>query len=203
MTKKIFEISLCLLSWFALALQLSLLKDSFFNFISYFTILSNFAVAVSLTAALFLSNAFVGKYFSSVIVRAGIALNIFIVFLIYNTVLRGVWNPKGWQLVADNLLHVAVPMFYMMYWFLYVPKGFLNWKSGIQWAYFPLAYLIYSLIRGHVVNWYPYPFLNVTQFGYSKVFINAGFVLIAFALFGSVMIWIDGLKSQVKGESNS
>ncbi len=201
--KRTFEIALCLITWFALILQLLLLKDSFANFISYFTILSNLLVAISLTATVCLANTGMGKYFSSVTVQSGIALNIFIVGLVYNTVLRGIWEPKGWQLVADNLLHVAVPLLYILYWIVFVPKGLLHWKNGILWAYFPLAYLIYSLIRGHFVGWYPYPFLNVAKFGYAKVLINAGFVVLAFFIFASLLLWIDGLMSKTKSTKPS
>lgn len=197
-SKNIFEIGLCLICWFALVLQLLLLKESFFNFISYFTILSNLLIAISLTTTLISTNTSTGKYFSDIKVQTGIALNIFIVGLVYNTVLRGIWEPQGWQLVADNLLHVAVPVLYVLYWIVFIPKGSLKWKNGIQWTYFPLTYLIYSLVRGHFVGWYPYPFLNVVEFGYQKVFINAGFIMLAFFLFGWLMIWVDGLKKVEK-----
>ena len=106
----------------------------------------------------------------------------------YNLVLRGIWEPKGWQLVADNLLHVVVPFIYFLYWIIFAEKGTLNWKQGITWTYFPFAYLIYSLIRGHFVGWYPYPFLDVTKFGYQQVLINAGFIVIAFVILGFAMI---------------
>ena len=192
-SKKVFEIALSLVSWFAVLLQLVILKDTIFNFISYFTILCNLLVAFSLTVITAAPNTRLGNFFSSIIVQTSVALNIFIVGLVYNTVLRGIWEPKGWQLVADNLLHVVVPVLYVLYWIVFIPKGTLNWKSGIQWAYFPLAYLIYSLIRGHFVGWYPYPFIDVTKLGYVRVFINSGFVLIAFMLFGALLIWIDGL----------
>lgn len=192
-SKKVFEIALSLISWFAVLLQLVILKDTIFNFISYFTILCNLLIAFSLTAMIVAPNTKLGKFFSSITVQTSVALNIFIVGLVYNMVLRGIWDPKGWQLVADNLLHVVVPVLYVLYWIVFIPKGTLNWKSGIEWAYFPLAYLIYSLIRGHFVGWYPYPFIDVTKFGYIRVLINSGFVLVAFMLFGSLLIWIDGL----------
>ena len=197
-SKKIAEIILFFVTWFAVILQLTILKDTIFNFISYFTILCNLLVAISLTAIISVPQTKFGHYFSLPTVQTGIALNIFIVGLVYNTVLRGIWEPKGWQLVADNLLHVVVPFLYVLYWILCTPKGTLNWKDGLAWAYFPFAYLIYSLIRGHFVGWYPYPFLNVVEFGYPKVFLNAGFVLIAFFLFGSLFIWADRLLKSEK-----
>lgn len=196
--RKVFEIALALISWFAVLLQLVILKESIFNFISYFTILCNLLVATSLTAKIIAPNTKLGSYFSLVTALTGIALNIFIVGLVYNTVLRGIWEPKGWQLVADNLLHVIVPVLYVLYWIVFVPKGTLRWKDGLSWIYFPMLYLVYSLIRGYFVGWYPYPFLNVIQFGYTQVFINAGFVVIAFLFFGAVLIGLDRIMKASK-----
>ncbi|MGF1926087.1 MAG: Pr6Pr family membrane protein [Bacteroidia bacterium] len=192
-SKKTTEVALAGMAWFAVLLQLLLLKDSFFNFISYFTILCNLLVAISLTVPILLRNSKAGNFFSLPAVQTGITLNIFIVGLVHNTVLRGIWDPKGWQLVADNLLHVMVPVLYILYWIAFIPKGTLTWKNGLAWAYFPITYLIYSLIRGHFVDWYPYPFLNVSQFGYGQVFMNVGFVVVTFFLFGALLIWIDNL----------
>lgn len=197
-SKKTAEIALLLLTWFAVLLQLVLLKESIFNFISYFTILCNSLIAISLTAKVIAPQSNIGVFFSLTTVQTGIALNIFIVGLVYNTVLRGIWEPKGWQLVADNLLHVVVPFLYVLYWIMCVPKGTLTWKDGITWMYFPFLYLIYSLVRGHFVGWYPYPFLNVAEFGYMHVFINSGFVVLAFLLFGSLLIWADRLLKSEK-----
>ncbi|MFA6276256.1 MAG: Pr6Pr family membrane protein [Pedobacter sp.] len=182
------EITLALLTWFAVILQLYLTNESVFNFISYFTIQSNILIAISLTFSLALPTTLLGRYFSAIKVQSAIALYIFIVGLVYNFVLRGIWEPKGWQLVVDNLLHVAVPVLYVLYWQIFIPKGTLQWKDGIVWAYFPLAYLIYSLIRGYFVGWYPYPFLDVNRIGYHKVFINSGFMVIAFIIIGLLLI---------------
>ena len=37
------------------------------------------------------------------------------------------------------------------------------------WLIYPLAYVAYTLAHGAVMNWYPYPFLDVTQLGYLTV----------------------------------
>jgi hypothetical protein len=195
-TEKFFKAFISLIAWLAIILQLYLTNGSFFNFISYFTILSNILVAGSLTFSLFLSKTSPGKYFSSVKVQSAIALYIFIVGLVYNLILRGIWSPTGWQLVVDNLLHVAVPILYVVYWLIYVPKGILNWADGLIWAYFPLVYLIYSLIRGHFVGWYPYPFLDVNKIGYQKVLTNSGLMVIAFFAVGLILIAFNKLAKK-------
>ena len=194
--KKYVEIAIVLIAWFALILQLIILKDSLANYFSYFTILSNLLVAISLTSELLASATSFGKIFSLPKTKSAIALYILIVGLVYNLVLRGIWEPKGWQLVADNLLHVVVPLAYFSYWVVFVNKVSLVWKDMISWTYFPLVYLAYSLIRGYFVNWYPYPFLDVTKFGYQQVLINTFFVVLAFISIGLAMIYYNKLMTR-------
>ena len=156
-SQRFFGIALALMTWFAIILQLLITTESYTNFFSYFTILSNILVAVGLSCAIFIPHTKLGNYCASISVQSAIALYIFIVGLVYNLVLRGIWEPKGWQLLADNLLHVAVPLLYVLYWLVFIPKGTLTWKDGIVWAYFPLVYLIYSLIRGQFDGLVPLP----------------------------------------------
>ncbi|AYN01348.1 Pr6Pr family membrane protein [Chryseobacterium sp. 3008163] len=182
---------LALIAWFCVVLQFYISTDTFTNVISYFTILCNSLIAVSLTFSVFFSQTQLGKFFSGLSVKTAVALYIFIVFVVYNTVLRGIWKPTGWQLFLDNMLHVAIPILYILYWLFLVDKGKLNWKNGLYWLIFPLFYLIYSLIRGSAVGWYPYPFLNVDKLGFGQVLINIVIMLIVFLISGSALIAIN------------
>lgn len=190
-TQKFYEVSLASLAWFSVLFQLYLTSESIFNFLSYFTILSNLLVAIGLTCTSIFQSNKLGSFFSLTTVQSAIALYILIVGLVYNLVLRGIWEPKGWQLIVDNLLHVIVPLLYTLYWFLFIPKGKLNWKNGMTWTIFPFLYLIYTLIRGHFTHWYPYPFMDVTQLGYAKVALNISFMIVAFFLVGLLLITIN------------
>jgi hypothetical protein len=199
MGKKIFMMFIAILAWFALGLQLYLMlsgpasagltkSNAIINFLSYFTILSNLLVAKSLTVSLLSPSSWYGKFFLKIPVQSAIALYIFIVGLVYNLVLRALWKPEGWQLLADNLLHVVVPLLYIVFWFIFTPKKMLQWKNIFPWLIFPAIYLVYSLIRGVSSGWYPYPFLNADKLGYGQVAINALLVLAAFIVFGSGLI---------------
>lgn len=192
-------------AWFALIIQLILMLKTvntagfstlktLTNFFSYFTILSNLLVAVCLTSVLITPLSKAGSFFSKAGVQSGIAVYIFIVGLVYNLVLRSIWNPKGWQLVADNLLHVSVPLLYIIYWFFYTPKKVLHWKAILPWLLFPALYLAWSLLRGPVADWYPYPFIHAGNLGYVKVAINSLFVLIAILLTGLGLVAINRRK---------
>ena len=55
----------------------------------------------------------------------------------------------------------------------------------------PAAYLVYSLIRGPIVDWYPYPFLNPDEVGgYGGVAAYAVGIAALAALGTWVIVWI-------------
>jgi len=189
-TKVLFALITAFFAWFAILFQLYLTVGSVINFLSYFTILSNLLIALCVTFSVFLPKTKIGIFFSGTSVQTAITLYIFIVALVYNVVLRGIWIVTGWQWVVDNLLHVLNPILYILYWLIFTSKEKLSWKNGIYWTFFPLVYLVYSLVRGSLVNWYPYPFLNLTNIGYSKVLMNVGVMIILFFIAGLLLIVI-------------
>lgn len=189
--KLIFGGSLALFGWFCIIFQFCIATETFANVISYFTILCNLLITVSLTLSLFFPETKPGIFFSRLTVQTAIALYIFIVFIVYNTVLRGLLVLSGWSLFLDNMLHVVIPILYLFYWSIFLEKKKMQWKSGWYWMIFPSLYLIYSLIRGAAISWYPYPFLNAHKFGYEKVFSNILLMMLVFFISGFVLIFIN------------
>lgn len=182
-------------AWVALALQFYLILQTtdatgystlktVTNYFSYFTILSNLLIAVCLTTSLISPTSSIGSFFSKVPVQSAIAVYIFIVGLVYNTVLRGLVTLSGLNWIVDNMLHVLVPVLYVLYWLIFTPKKVLEWKNLVPWLIFPALYLVYSLLRGPTADWYPYPFLHAGNHGYGQVAINSLFVLLAFLIAG-------------------
>lgn len=198
MFKKLWEIIIAITAWTAILFQAYLTTGSFGNLFSYFTILTNSLIAISITAILFLSQKSIGLFCKKPSVQTAIALYIFIVALVYNTVLRGLLTLHGWNLFVDTLLHVIVPIQYIIYWFIFTQKGTLAYKQGLNWLYFPFAYLLYSLIRGAYYGWYPYPFLNVQELGYTKVIINSVILIAVFLISGFALIGLDNMLGRRK-----
>jgi hypothetical protein len=60
-------------------------------------------------------------------------------------------------------------------------------------AHCPLAYVAYTLARGAVTNWYPYPFLDVTQLGHLTVLWHVVVLLRGFFGLRLLIIGIDRL----------
>ncbi|MEP6787998.1 MAG: Pr6Pr family membrane protein, partial [Acidobacteriota bacterium] len=134
-------------------------------------------------------------------VQAAVASYITIVGLVYSLFLRSVWEPEGWQAVADHALHDAIPLAAVIYWFGFAPKNGLTWLDPFKWLVYPAIYIAYSLIRGAIVGWYPYWFVDVTKLGYPTAFTNTAVVFAAFAIFGFIYLALSKLLSRTANPS--
>ncbi|HRH61605.1 MAG TPA: Pr6Pr family membrane protein [Chitinophagaceae bacterium] len=189
--------------WFALILQFYLqlqnrtgsARSAAVDFFSYFTILTNLLTAICCTSLLLHNTSSFKKFFSSASVQTAIAVYIFVVALVYNYVLRSQWNPQGWQRLADELLHVANPILFILFWLLFTPKQSLRIKNTFAWLLYPFAYSLYTLLRGALVHKYPYPFINADNIGYSRAFINTLILFLIFFFLSGLFIilgkWFD------------
>lgn len=187
-----------LLGWFALALQLYLMLMQapasmlgvVITYFSFFTILTNFLVALVFTAAAVRPSAAWGQLLLRPSVQASTAVYIAIVGIVYQLLLRQLWNPQGAQWVADVLLHSVLPVGYVLYWWLFAPRDELNWKNAIGWLVYPGAYLVYTLARGAVSGLYPYPFVDVNALGYGGVLARSAGLMLVFLGMGLLMVAI-------------
>jgi phosphoglycerol transferase MdoB-like AlkP superfamily enzyme len=181
--------------WFALGLQLVLIigtttagggtpAGAVLNFFSFFTILVNTIVAVVLTRVA------LGQAPGASTLGAA-TLYIAVVGITYSVALRHIWNPQGWQMVADRLLHDLVPILAVLFWLVFAPKGRLAFRDILPWLAFPLVYLGYCLVRGTVDGWYPYYFIDVSKLGYSVTARNAAVVTAVFGVVAVAVVALD------------
>lgn len=199
--------SAAVLGWAGLGIQLYLiffarlsvgasLLGGLVSFFSYFTVITNTLVAVVLTCAVTDRESAARRWFLQPWVSSGIAVSIAVVGLAYSILLRHLWHPQGWQFIADELLHDVMPLLFLAYWWLYVPKGTLRLKHLPLWLIYPLVYFAYALLRGHLLGAYAYPFIDVALLGYPQVFVNAGGILLGFVLIALLVIGIDRWKGR-------
>lgn len=160
------------------------------TYFSFFTILTNLAVVVGLALSFAAPDSDLGRFASRPEVVAGLGVSIAIVGTGYSLLLRNLWAPEGLQLIVDFVLHDLVPLLYVAYWLLFVPKRGLRWKSVPQWLTYPLAYFGFVLLRGAISGRYPYPFIDAGAVGYPRVFFNAALLLLAFTVVGLVAVGI-------------
>lgn len=185
---------LALLSWFALGLQLYLslvlnnaqgipLSQTLINFFSFFTILSNLLVALVYTFTALTPDK------PSPNLQAAMATYIAVVGTGYTLLLRHIWDPQGLQKVADVLLHDAIPVLYVLFWFVFCRKRkALSWSDAFSWLILPTAYLIYSMVRGSTTGWYPYHFLDPAQVSRTSIFIVIVGFIVVFIIMGLIVV---------------
>jgi hypothetical protein len=205
-----FALFLALLAWFGVLLQcyLSLqlaaqngksIGSGLEVIFSYFTVLTNLLICVSLTLSLATPSSTVGRWFSQPSTVAGIATSIAFVGLNYHFLLRHIWNPQGASLIADVLLHYVVPALYVLYWWLTAAgKAELGWMNPVTWSIYPTLYLIYALIRGSIIGSYPYPFIDVAALGYGRTMRNAFGLLFVFIALGFLFVVLSRTRHRLR-----
>jgi hypothetical protein len=111
--------------------------------------------------------------------------------LVHWFLLRPILDLQGADYIADKLLHVAVPLLALGGWLIYGPRGRIDGTDLITFLVVPAVWITYTLIRGALVSWYPYPFLDVNRHGYPKVLAIS--VTIAALMFGLAVVgyWLD------------
>lgn len=186
-----------------LSLQLATLNDKSMvsglaEYFSYFTVLTNLAICISLSASLFAPASALGRWSARPAVVAGTATSIAFVGLSYHFLLRNTWKPQGTQLLADVLLHYVVPALYVLYWWFNIAKAALRWTHPVLWSAYPTAYLAYILIRGRLVGSYPYPFIDAAALGYPRTMLNAVGLLCVFIVLGLAFVALSRARQRTR-----
>jgi hypothetical protein len=195
-----------LLGWMTIITQLVLMiqnrvtdiPEVIIRFFSFFTILTNIIVAICFTVIWRNRHTNQRSFWSSTAHQTAITVYILVVGIIYNLILRSLWSPTGLQKIVDELLHLLIPILFLIYWIVFVSKHGLQWRYALNWLLYPLIYLVFILIRGALSksDFYPYPFVDVYNNGYQKVMISCGFILLLFVLLSLLFIAVGRLLSK-------
>jgi hypothetical protein len=106
--------------------------------------------------------------------------------------------PVRWhgQWTALQILHVVVPTAALLDWLLLTPAARLRLRMAASWLLYPLAYLVFYLVRATVLpasapGRYLYPFLDVAAHGYRGALANALLVGLAIYALGLLLTGLD------------
>lgn len=130
-------------------------------FLGYFTLLTNSWVALIAARAALKPDARGGL--NAPRMEYAAAVSITVVGLVYSLLLRGTWQPEGWQAVADHALHDVSPVLFVLFWLARVRAGVaadLTWRDAPWALVFPIGHVVYALGRGAIDGWYAYWFLD-------------------------------------------
>ncbi|WP_370968569.1 Pr6Pr family membrane protein [Amycolatopsis sp. cg9] len=142
------------------------------NLLCFFTIDSN--VLVALTAALIALGRARGRLFTVLLLDA--LVGIIVTGIVYQVALAGLYELHGLAFFADTMLHKVTPIVFVLGWLLVAPRGALTWRT-VWWSLlYPLAWLAFTLPRGALTGFYPYPFVDAGALGYGQVALNCVFI---------------------------
>lgn len=194
---RLLRLTLALLTLGAIAYQFAKSRDNGFpaaNFFSFFTIQTNlFAAAVFLYGAARQQRAPSARRDW---LRGASALYMAVVFVVFALLLAG--HQKELQTTTpwvNAVVHEVMPVAVVLDWLADPPRTALGLRAAAYWLIYPLAYLVYTLVRGPIVDWYPYPFLDPAVDGYGGVAAHGLGILVVMLVFAAAVVAIGRARS--------
>lgn len=195
-TIQVYRVFFAVLTLVAMVIQALHLADvsSFHagNFFSYFTIQNNILAAV-----VFLYLAVRTRPPTPTVdsVRGATTLYLTLTGIVYGVLLTGyqqeVQTSLDW---VDTVLHRIIPLVVFADWLIAPPRDRIEFRKALWWLAYPALYLVYTLIRGPIVDWYPYPFLDPDHpdyaQGYWRVALFAVGIAIGVVIFTAIILWL-------------
>lgn len=168
---------------------------SIVNFFSYFTNLSNLMISiVFIVSAARLIAARSTPSDADVAVRGGAVVYIVFVGIVFNTILAdGDVGPIiPW---VNVVVHMIIPIAGLVDWLIWPPRRRLPFSVTLWWMIWPAAYSIFSVTRGAIDGFYPYPFFNPNvSGGYAGVALWCLALIVAFFVLATAVWWSGNLR---------
>jgi hypothetical protein len=150
------------------------------NFFSYFTIESNL---IAVAALLWAAAAWRGGPHPRLDFFRGAATTYMTVTFVVFALLLADTDVDTAIVWVDRVLHRVIPIVLMADWLIDPPAVRIDLRRAWWWITYPLAWVVYTMIRGAMVDTYPYPFLDPDNGGYGAVLGYSAAILIGMLLF--------------------
>jgi hypothetical protein len=154
------------------------------EYFSFFTIQSSMIAIVVLAVGGVLALRHPSDPVLYSIMRMSVLAYAIVTAVVYNVLLRGI-PDEGFVVTAwpGEIMHVWVPLFIGLDWIFSPGQPRLRWTALRVVVIYPLAWLAFTLVRGALTGWFPYPFLEP----------STGFL--------SVSIYVVGISAFIVGVS--
>lgn len=162
------------------------------NFFSYFTILSNLGAIVVLGALALRPRLVADERF--MILRGAVTVYMIITGIVYNLLLApqaaDVSTELRW---VNSIVHFIGPVVVAVDWFIDRSPIEPTVAQAATWLIFPAVWLVYTMIRGPLADWYPYPFLNPDLESVGTIIVTCIGILVAFVAVSAILRWGSGV----------
>jgi hypothetical protein len=162
------------------------------NFVSFFTIQGNFVgIAVLLAGALGSAAPSVRRDF----VRGAAVFYLVLIGIVFALLLAKVQEDlqltKPW---VDTVLHQLMPVVLVADWVVAPISARLSVRHALGWLVFPALWTAYTLIRGSVTSWYPYPFIDPGVHSAGRVALNCVVILLGMLVVIPLVVRVGNLR---------
>ncbi len=167
-----------------------------FNVFCFFTIQANLIVGVT-CLLLFLRLDRRSATFG--VFRLSGLIAIIITFVVFHTALKDLQDLKGSAAFADALLHTLSPIMCVLGWLVWGPRRLITSRVAALAFVFPLCWSLFTLVRGPIVDFYPYPFVDVRRLGYLRVLLTGAGIGASFVALAAGAAAVDSMLSRRTG----
>jgi hypothetical protein len=126
-----------------------------FNTFAFFTVQSNLIVGAT-TLMLVLQPNRSSPVFATFRLIGVVAITV--TGVVYHVALASLLDLQGWDQLGNQLVHTVVPVLAVVGWLVLGPRGLTSARIACWSLAFPVLWLGFTLIRGAIVHWYPYPY---------------------------------------------
>lgn len=172
------------------------------NYFGYLTIHSNiaFTAVTFVAAALGLRRATDPQWLTTlraIVLTATVTSGLVFAIIMYVAFSSGTGMDVDW---SDDILHFALPPIAVAEWVLTKNRGRVQWRAIPIVLGYVAVYGVFTLIRGAVVQWYPYFFLDPKQVSNLAEEVGlCGVALAFFAVVASALIGLNTSRAPLRG----
>jgi hypothetical protein len=99
------------------------------------------------------------------IARLSMAVALIVVGVVYHALLADVANDVrdgdyAWPVLPNQIIHTFAPILAAIEYLISIKAYRIRLRAFLLVAVFPLTWLVLSIIRGTMTNWWPYWFIN-------------------------------------------
>lgn len=166
-----------------------------FNMFWFFTIQSNILVGIS---SYILAKDPLRETKIFLVIKTSALIAITVTGVVYHLLLAADSNNTGLNVLTDFFLHTLIPLAYVLGWLFFNVRKKLTWSIAWLSLVFPILWTIAVMIRGPIVDYYPYPFMDVRDLGYAKALTTMAFVTLFFVFLVVLYKMVDKLLAKIE-----
>ena len=165
------------------------------DFLSYFTVWSNLLYAIVMTMLWY------GSMRSTRInrtLRLDSLVMMTVTGIIYWMLLAADAQLQGLEYITNAIQHYINPVLAAVVFIIWGPRRWIKFGTIFAALIIPIIWAVYALVRGAVINAYPYPFLNVADRGLPAVLTTIAMIAVFGIVIGAIYGLIDWLMSRIQ-----